>query len=152
MDEPYQDLVAIARRYGAGESSGRRNAVAHSMGCSLALRLAAEAPTASTCRAYAARRNRRDPGGGSVSDLPAAACLLDRSAALGGLRGARGDARGGHPGPRAHRARQGATAPPRRRTLTRARVPPSRRPALSDLRSRAPPAAQASSNANPMYV
>lgn len=43
FDELYQDLVAVARRYGASETSSRRNLVlAHSMGCSLALRLAAE--------------------------------------------------------------------------------------------------------------
>ena len=35
--------MAVARRYGAGETSSRRNFVlAHSLGCSLALRLAAE--------------------------------------------------------------------------------------------------------------
>ena len=43
MDELYLDLVEVARRYGAAEASGGRNlVVAHSLGCSLALRLAAE--------------------------------------------------------------------------------------------------------------
>ena len=43
MDELYQDLVEVARRYGAVEALGGRNlVVAHSLGCSLALRMAAE--------------------------------------------------------------------------------------------------------------
>ena len=81
MDELYQDLVAIARRYGAGESSGGRNVVvAHSMGCSLALRLAAEWGTHGVNVSGLALL-------GATDEIPAAAaspifrlplCLLDR--------------------------------------------------------------------------
>lgn len=81
FDELYQDLVAVARRYGAGETSSRRNFVlAHSMGCSLALRLAAEWGTNGVSVAALALL-------GATDVVPAAAaspifrlplCLLDR--------------------------------------------------------------------------
>ena len=73
--------MAVARRYGAGETSSRRNFVlAHSMGCSLALRLAAEWGTNGVSVAALALL-------GATDVVPAAAaspifrlplCLLDR--------------------------------------------------------------------------
>mmetsp|Transcript_955 Transcript_955/g.1913 ORF Transcript_955/g.1913 Transcript_955/m.1913 type:complete len:309 (+) Transcript_955:84-1010(+) len=81
FDELYRDLVAVARRYGASETSSRRNLViAHSMGCSLALRLAAEWGTNGVSVAALALL-------GATDVVPAAAmsplfrlplCLLDR--------------------------------------------------------------------------
>ena len=73
--------MAVARRYGAGETSSRRNFVlAHSLGCSLALRLAAEWGTNGVSVAALALL-------GATDVVPAAAasplfrlplCLLDR--------------------------------------------------------------------------
>jgi surfactin synthase thioesterase subunit len=73
--------VAVARRYGARETSSRRNLVlAHSMGCSLALRLAAEWGTNGVSVAALALLGATDvvPAVAASPIFRLPLCLLDR--------------------------------------------------------------------------
>ena len=73
--------MAVARRYGARETSSRRNLVlAHSMGCSLALRLAAEWGTNGVSVAALALLGATDvvPAVAASPIFRLPLCLLDR--------------------------------------------------------------------------
>ena len=73
--------MAVARRYGAGETSSRRNFVlAHSLGCSLALRLAAEWGTNGVSVAALALLGATDvvPAVAASPIFRLPLCLLDR--------------------------------------------------------------------------
>ena len=80
--------MAVARRYGAGETSSRRNFVlAHSLGCSLALRLAAEWGTngVSVAAVEAIERRVQAIGLARVQALQAAAGAAARESAIDAL-------------------------------------------------------------------